>query len=373
MNERREARALARHLDRLLQSQESAGPSGVAPGRADAELTALGELGNSLASIQFMPRPAHQAAFEHLLRQYRPTLPPGGSTVPFAPGGVPLFSILATAVLLLGTLVFSRSLAPAPVQSIQSPTHVPGRVTVPVQAPVQPLTRTLPARPWQAPTATLTPTFALAATITPTATMTSTATVTPTATITLTATTTPTGTVTPRTNIPPAIPRAIDVPPTGVTSTLEAGQVGLAFHPEHLNTGGVCRTIYLASGSLKNHGPGRATDIDIVYTVAGGEQWVDRIEISPSSWTELETSKPGRFTIYVHTNRDWPSAGKGTEIVVQLNAGGDAQATFSVKNQCKPAKPDEPKPDKPDEPKPDKPNEPDKQDKPKKQGRSSLQ
>ena len=141
----------------------------------------------------------------------------------------------------------------------------------------------------------------------------------------------------------------------------------MAFNPEHLNAGGVCRTIYSASGSLKNHGPGRATDIDIGYTVAGGVQWVDWIEISPSSWAALETSKPGRFTIYVHTNRDWPSAGKGTEIVVQLNAGKDAQATFSVQNQCKPAKPDEPKPDEPDKIKPDKPDKADKPDKQDKQ------
>jgi hypothetical protein len=159
------------------------------------------------------------------------------------------------------------------------------------------------------------------------------------------------------------------VPAITVTPALEAGRARLAFYPEHLYAGGVCRTTYSASGSLKNHGPGTATGIDIGYTVVDGGQWVDRIEVSPSSWTELGTSKPGRFTIYVHTNRGWPSAGKGTEIVVRLSADGDAQATFSVKNQCKPAKPDEPKPDKPEKPKTDKPNEadkPDKQDKPQK-------
>jgi hypothetical protein len=141
----------------------------------------------------------------------------------------------------------------------------------------------------------------------------------------------------------------------------------LAFHPEHLNAGGVCRTTYSASGSLKNHGPEAATDIDIGYTVASGGQWVDRIEVSPSSWRELGTSKPGRFTITVHTNGDWPSAGKGTEILVRLSAGEGAQATFRVKNQCKADKPDEPKPDKPEKPKQDKPGKADKPDKPDKQ------
>lgn len=146
---------------------------------------------------------------------------------------------------------------------------------------------------------------------------------------------------------------------------VEASRIDLAFHPERLNAGGVCKSTYSASGSLKNHGPGLATDVAIGYRVIGGAQWVDRVDVSPSSWAELGTSKPGRFTVYVHTNDRWPLAGKGTEIVVQLDIPENARATFTVKNQCQAEKPD--KPDKPDRSdkadKPDKPDKPDRSDK----------
>jgi hypothetical protein len=107
-----------------------------------------------------------------------------------------------------------------------------------------------------------------------------------------------------------------------------------------------------------------ATGIDVGHKIIDGAQWVDRVEISPSGWTELGTSKPGRFTVSVHTNDDWPSAGKGAEIVVRLSVGKDAQATFSVKNQCKPTQPG--KPEKLKTPKPGKRDKAEKPDKPKK-------
>jgi len=141
-------------------------------------------------------------------------------------------------------------------------------------------------------------------------------------------------------------------PTATLTPPLEGGQTGLAFYPEHLNAGGVCQTTYSASGSLKNHGPDTATNIEINYTIVDGVQWVDSVEISPSSWTELGTSEPGRFTVSVHTNGDWPLAGKGAQIVVRLSAPEGAQATFTITNQCqveRPSKPD--KPDKQDKPK----------------------
>jgi hypothetical protein len=180
------------------------------------------------------------------------------------------------------------------------------------------------------------------ATITPTATMTPTVTVTPTMTITPTATVTPTATITPT-----ATPTATLMPV-------------LAFHPAHLNAGGKCRETYTAQGSLKNHGPGLATDVQIDYEIISGGEWVKDVEVTPSEWAELGTSKPGRFTVYVHTNEGWPEAGKGATIEVKLvivdaestSPNRPTEAIFTVKNQCKPEKTAKPeKPAQPEKPK----------------------
>jgi len=142
-------------------------------------------------------------------------------------------------------------------------------------------------------------------------------------------------------------------------------RTGLAFHSEHLNAGGACKVTYSALGSLKNHGPGTAAGIEISHQIVSGALWVERVEITPSNWSELGTSKPARFTVYVHTNEAWPSAGKDAVIVVRLHADGEAsagegaKATFTVRNQCEPKQSD--KSDKPD--KPDQPNKPAKPDK----------
>jgi hypothetical protein len=147
--------------------------------------------------------------------------------------------------------------------------------------------------------------------------------------------------------------------------------VNLAFHPEHLNAGGVCRVTYSASGSLKNHRPDIVAGVEIAHEVVSGASWVDRVEVTPSNWEDLGTSKPARFTVSVHTNEKWPAAGKNAVIVVRLHATGGAQAdgavqaTFTIRSQCKFEQHD--KPDKPGEPvKPDKPDKPDKSQKPKK-------
>ena len=145
---------------------------------------------------------------------------------------------------------------------------------------------------------------------------------------------------------------------------------GLAFHPAHLNAGGKFRKVYAKSGSLKNHGPGVATDVTIDCQVVAGDQWVDHVEVVPSSWAQLGTDKPARFTVYVHMKEDRASAGEEAQIVVQLSAFSSAsgervaQATFKIK-----AKPPVEKPEKAEMTKADKPekgSKPDKADKPEK-------
>ena len=151
--------------------------------------------------------------------------------------------------------------------------------------------------------------------------------------------------------------------PTETPTLTSEGRLGLAFHPAHLNAGGRCREVYSASGSLKNHSPGEPTDAEISYEVIAGEMWVDHVEVIPDAWVALGTSKPGRFTVRVFVNEDWPLAGKGSEIIVRLSASADggateaAEATFRVRNLCR-----EPKPTK--EPKPTRPPKPTKMPKP---------
>ena len=273
--------------------------------------------------------------------------------MPFSAGGVPLYLVFATVALILGVLTFK----PVPTLTPVPAGETPALATAPVRAPTRPLTLAVPSAIGRTPAASgiLSPTATVTPTMTPTVTLTPTVTVTPTASITPTVAVTPTMSITPTATVTPTVvdaPRAVVIPTETIAPVLGTGQSDLAFHPEHLNAGGVCKVTYSASGSLKNHGPGLATGVEIGYQVVSGAQWVDRVEVVPSSWAELGTSKPGRFTVYVHTNDDWASAGKGTEIVVRLDVQEGVQATFTVRSQCQAEQPDKPdKSDKPDKPK----------------------
>ena len=119
------------------------------------------------------------------------------------------------------------------------------------------------------------------------------------------------------------------------------GIAGLAFHPGHLNSGGVCRTTYTAQGSLKNHGPGSAIDVTLAYTVPEAYEDVINVELVYATVGELTTSKPLRFTVNVHVEdmEEWQELGKGASITIQISAQGEgtnvATATMTVRNQCK--------------------------------------
>ena len=150
------------------------------------------------------------------------------------------------------------------------------------------------------------------------------------------------------------------------------GMTGLVIHPAHLNAGGKCRELYVARGSLKNHGPGLATGVVISAEVVSGTEWVTDVEVSPTTWLTLSTSKPGRFIVEVSTNDKWSSAGKGSVIQVRVYVlsaedvpieGGEA--IFTVRNQCK----DESLKGAEGSEKPDKPGKPEKAPKEKPQGK----
>jgi hypothetical protein len=176
---------------------------------------------------------------------------------------------------------------------------------------------------------------------------------------------------------PPIVPTdTVPITPTVVPT--KPGISGLVFHPAHLNAGGKCAEVYSAQGSLKNHGPAMATGVVIGYEVVSGAEWVDHVEVTPAEWPQLGTSKPARFSVSVYTNDEWALAGKGARIEVRLFVEGQAgvvgddgpEATFVVKNQCKPdklEKPEKPvKPEKPAKPEKPKPAKPEKPVKPKK-------
>ena len=159
-------------------------------------------------------------------------------------------------------------------------------------------------------------------------------------------------------------------------SPIKPGISGLAFHPAHLNAGGKCREVYVVRGSLKVHGPGDPVSVTLASDVVAGGEWVESVEVEPDSWDELGSSKPGRFKVFIRTDREtWPEAEKGSAIEVLLSAyvgeeteEAAAEATVFVKSRCKPGKPEKPaKPEKPDKPaRPEKPQKPPKPDKPEK-------
>jgi len=116
------------------------------------------------------------------------------------------------------------------------------------------------------------------------------------------------------------------------------GIAGLAFHPDHLNSGGVCRATYTAQGSLKNHGSAPAMGVTLVYTEPDG--FKGSIQLVYDTGYTLTSSKPLRFTVNVSPESDWwNSLGKGASITIQISAQGEdtnvATATMTVRNQCK--------------------------------------
>lgn len=408
MDEEQKAKALSEYLDALLQGEASE-----LPAAADKEIEALGELGRSLIGIGFRPRSPHQTTVERLLQEHRPVLRTGGATVSrIMLWGIPLRWLLGLIALLAGGLAAAGVGALAGVIPVLNPgTPTPG-FTAPlrglemmvssVMVPATPLTAA-PLRMGRTPTTAVVPTTT--ATLTPTVTITPTVTVTPTATVTPTVAVTPTVTITPSSTVtstpaitvtptvtvtPISIVAVIPTPTITITVTpTPPAMSGLAFHPTHLNAGGRCRESYSASGSLKNHGTSPVTNVRIDYEVINGDEWVKRVRVTSSNWAVIGTSKPGRFRVYVYTNGDWASSGKGAVIKVRLfvvdgegvSVGRFAEAIFTVKSQCEaeqsirppkpekqgtPAKPEKPdKPDKSEKDKPDKP-EKDKPDKPEK-------
>jgi hypothetical protein len=278
--------------------------------------------------------------------------------------GIPLRWFLGAIVLLTGATTTGGILATlatggafGPIWNTEAP---PPEFTI-----VPPLTTTAPTAGTNAspvttvaivPAPTLTVTAVPTNIVVPTESITLTMTVTSTVTPTTTVVASPTVTVTPT--------PTVTVTPTGT------GMSGLAFHPAHLNAGGKSRQVYAKSGSLKNHGPGVATDVRIEPQVVVGAQWVDHVEVAPSSWAQLGTDKPARFTVYVHMKEDRAAAGKEAQIVVRLSALSSAseeyvaQATFKIKAKSPVEKPEEEKIAKAD--KPDKPSKSKKPKKPKK-------
>jgi hypothetical protein len=116
------------------------------------------------------------------------------------------------------------------------------------------------------------------------------------------------------------------------------GIAGLAFHPEHLNAGGVCRETYTAQGSLKNHSATPATGVTLAYTEP--TEFEGSIELVYGTGATLTSDKPLRFTVNVSPESDWwNSLGKGASITIEISAQDDsgnvATATMTVGNQCK--------------------------------------
>ena len=477
MDERQKADALSRYLDALL-----SGEGDVRTAAVDEEIQALGKLGQSLATVELKPGPAHQAAVERLLQRKvpqgskglcrifgkrRPTLRTGGATMSHAILGIPLrwFLVLVTTLAGGGLVALAAArggLIPTDVLKPDTPTPklalevTTSRVTPAHALPVtgvETIAVEMPTALASVPAEVMTTTEP----VTPTIALTSTkpgraglafhpehlnaggkcrdvylasgslknhgpdvATK-----VVISHEVVSDAEWVDRVEVEPSEPEdlgtakplrfTVSVYVTGTRSLESKGALievqlfvagegdepeerlaeatftvriqcqddqpeeptrsGLAFHPERLNAGGKCREVYSSSGSLKNHGPARAGPVQINHEIVDGDEWVDHVEVTPPSWEQLGTDKPERFTVYVHVNGVWPLAGKGNTIEVRLfvdHGESDAEATFIVRNQCQPEKPDKSeKPDKPGKPekldkpgKPDEPGEPGKPEKP---------
>lgn len=296
MNEKQQAEILAKYLDDLLRGTLPPDASDL-----DPEIASLSNVARSLAQVDVAPDVQQHARFERLLAQHRPALQIGGTAMPQMILGLPvkwfgalialLGGLATTFVGIVIVIIIGRGVF-APGWDIDTPTPI---IT---------------------PTLTVTPTLTAVATVTPSVTLTPTAALSPTLTVTPTATVVPTATVIPTPTVP----------------VTEPARVGLAFHTDHLNAGGKVRSVYQASGSLKNHGPSVATDVKLGWEVIAGADLVERVEIMPAEWAEITTGKPGRFTILVHVNVDALPEQKGTQIVVRIFVEGKpVEATFRIK------------------------------------------
>jgi hypothetical protein len=412
MEEARKAKALSEYLDALLQGESR---DAAALGE---EIEALGELGRSLADIELEPRPAHRAAVERLLVQYRPALRMIGPAVARTIFGMSPRWFFALLVLLVGSILASvvgglvvdntfvteremlsepilAAASPSPTFTLEVASTLPSTPAVPVamvtvspQTPAPSLTAkarptvvedlpTVPpvatARPTAAEDQTpalplaatptpvvvevLTPALPLAATPTPvvvevlTPALPLAATPTPvvsedqTPAVPSVATATPTPVVSE--DQTPAVPSVATATPTPVVAEDQTPapdmpeMPDLAFYPARLDVGGECRQEYVAQGSLRNHGPGLATNLMLDYVVVNGGDWVREVVVGPREWEELGASVLATFSVHVYVNEEWPTAGEGATIEVRLFVVGDelgehrlAEATFAIHNQC---------------------------------------
>lgn len=346
MNERQQAKALAKYLDDLLGevSPGNVSPGGVSPldvSGLDPEISSLASVARSLVQIDLAPGARHRARFEQLLVQHQPALQTGGTAVPRTILGLSgkWFGVLFALLSGLATMIIGIIIVTVIGRGIGRDLFAPGIGT-------------------DTPTLATTPTLTRMATIVPAATITSsvTSTATETPTLAATPTITPTATVTPSVMPTATVTSTPMVAPTPTVPITEPARAGLAFHPAQLHAGGKASSVYQASGSLKNHGPDTALDVRLGWQVVAGAGWVERVEIAPAAWDEVATSKPGRFTVFVYVDVDALPEQKGAQIVVRLFVeGGPAEATFQIEVDAlteKPIATEEPTPSVKPEPSP---------------------
>jgi hypothetical protein len=129
--------------------------------------------------------------------------------------------------------------------------------------------------------------------------------------------------------------------PEVVIEPAQGGVSGLAFHPAIMYRGNdECHAIYTVRGSLKNHGPGVLSDIEITYELPSNVG-LGPVTLSPESADSLGTSTPLRITMVVSTTSAWQD-GTAEDIQIPLTATAKvsntvvatATATVYIYNMC---------------------------------------
>ncbi|MCK6585464.1 MAG: FecR domain-containing protein [Saprospiraceae bacterium] len=91
----------------------------------------------------------------------------------------------------------------------------------------------------------------------------------------------------------------------------------LSFDPEEMGAAGCVATFNLKS-ALANNGETAAENLEIGFTVVTGDQYVESVSVTPSTWSEIPAGEAALFNVNVNLSTDWLSISRGSEVKIQL-------------------------------------------------------
>jgi hypothetical protein len=101
----------------------------------------------------------------------------------------------------------------------------------------------------------------------------------------------------------------------------EPTRPSLSFNPDELEAAG-CDAQFNLTGYMENSGTlpeNLVENVELGFTVLTGEQFVESVVITPSSWEEIPGGKTTSFAAQVTLSPDWLKARRETEVKLQFN------------------------------------------------------